>query len=181
MIGIDLGFDIEPHVAVARLADEIHDFDQCRNPGSRHHVLIRKLRRIGAAGPDLADVVFFYLGQRQLNKGNARWRDIDAVGVAGEVRIEPALMRDHQHAVAGGSDIQLQRIDAHRERVGKGLQGIFGKQSAPTAVGFNIESHSLPMDETTQNRSRDHERTQTHHDGFPLSRPIGEDNRTQKR
>ena len=101
MIRIDLGLDVEAHLRVAGPAHEVEDFDQRRDRRSRHRALIGKLCRIGAARPDLADVVFSDLVERQLDEGNAGRRDIGAVGVAGEVRVELALMRDDDRGVRG--------------------------------------------------------------------------------
>ncbi len=143
VIGIDLGFDVETHVLVAGFAHEVEDLDQGRDRRARHRMLVRKLRRIGAARPDLADIVFFDLVERQLDKGNAGRRDIGAVGPAGEVGVELAFVRDDDRGVACDPDIQLQRVHAHRQRVGKGLQRVFGKQRPSAPVGFNIEGQIL--------------------------------------
>src|SRR6516164_295991 len=105
MVRVDLGFDIEPHMAVAGLAHEVDDLFEGRDPRLRHGTLVRKLRGIFAAGPNLADVEFPYLLQREPDKERA-WRgDIFAISAAGEIGVETAFMGDDDHTVARHADV----------------------------------------------------------------------------
>lgn len=60
--------------------------------------------------------------------------DIGAAGIAREVGVEPALMGDDEHIVPGDVDIQLQRVDADRQRVGERLQVFFRKTAAASGA-----------------------------------------------
>ncbi len=121
-------------------------------------MLLRKLLCIGAAGSDLANVVGLHLGQRQLNQQRPGRRDIITARIARQIRIEPPLMRDHEHAVTGDADIELERIDAHRQRGGKGLQRVFRKQSTAAAMGLDVERHGRACEQ----KKRCRERTKPH-------------------
>jgi hypothetical protein len=82
-------------------------------------MLVGKLRGIGAAGTDLPDVELLHLLEREPNKGNAGRGDIVAVGAAREVGIEPAFVGNDEHAIARHTDVEFQRIDPHRKRIGE--------------------------------------------------------------
>jgi hypothetical protein len=58
-------------------------------------------------------------------------------------------MRHHDLAIGGHADIELQRIHAHRERIGKGRQGVFRHQRPPAAMRLEIESHGPSCGEKT--------------------------------
>ena len=133
-------------MAVAGFAHQGKDLAQGRDRRARHRLLVGKLLGIGAVRPDPADVVFFYLRKRQPDEGNAGRGDIGAVGPAREVGIEAALMGDDERAVGRDADVELQRVHAHRQRVGERGKRVFGPQRAAAPVGFDVEGHDLSMD-----------------------------------
>src|SRR6201999_1860709 len=96
--------------------------------------------------------------------------DIVAFGVAREIGIEPALMRDDDLAVSRDADVELQRVDAHGERIGKGRQGIFRQKAAPAAMRLDIEGHTASegscRNETTESRKQ-FQTKRWRHDGSP--------------
>jgi len=144
MVWVNLGLDVESHTRVARFAHQREQLAQGRDARPRHGTLVGELFRIGAVRPDLADVIGPDLVQPQFNQGRAGRSDVCAVGAACEIRIEPALVRNHDLAVCGHADVELQRVHAHRQRVGEGRQSVLRQQRPAAAMRLEIESHGLP-------------------------------------
>ena len=82
-------------------------------------------------------------------------------------------MRDDDRGVPRNSDIQLQRVHAHRERVGKGRQRILGKQRPSATMrldvqSHNIQSHGLSVHQKTKGHRRAREATDGRLHWLPL-------------
>ena len=151
MVWIDLGLDIEAHARVAGLAHQREQLAQGGNACPRHGPLVGELLRVGAVGADLADVIGPDLFEPQLHERCAGRGDIGAACIPREIGIEPAFMRDDDLAIRGHADVELQRVHAHRQRVGEGRQGVFRQQRAPAAMRFEIKGHGL-----SRNENREH-------------------------
>jgi len=143
MVWIDLGLDVQSHVRITRTAHECDDLGERRYARTGDRDLIRKLRRIGAAGPNSSDVVPLDLGEREPHIWNPRRRHIAPIGAAREVRIEPALVGDHDHVIARDAHVELERVHAHRQRIRKRCQRVFRTQRASAAVGFDVEHDGI--------------------------------------
>ena len=59
----DLGLDVEAHVLGAAAAHQIEQLGQCRNARAVPGTLFGKVRRVGAAGLEPADIVALHLAQ----------------------------------------------------------------------------------------------------------------------
>src|SRR5579863_4528333 len=135
---VDLGLDVEAHVGVARAPYEIEHLGEGWNARAGDHLLLGEAPGVVAPGADLADVVGLDLGEGQADVGNAVL-EVLAVRGTREVRVQAALVRDHDDAVLGDPHVQFQRVHAHRQRIGEGLQGVLRTQRAAAAVRFHIE------------------------------------------
>ena len=145
---VDLGLDVQPHVSVLRATHQVENFSQRRDARSGYGELVGKSGGIVAAGADLADIVVLDLRQRQFHVGDAG-ADVLAVRAAGEIRIEPALVRHDDDPVLRDAHVELERVDAHRQGVGEGGQGVLRPQRASTAVRLEVERaepRSVPGD-----------------------------------
>ena len=72
MIRINLGLDVEAHVTVAGAAHQLEHLGERGYSGAGHGELVRKTRRVVAAGTNLADIVLFDLGERQFARRECR-------------------------------------------------------------------------------------------------------------
>jgi hypothetical protein len=73
-------------------------------------------------------------------------------------------MGDDDHPILGDAHVELERVDAHRERIGKGLQRVLGKERPPAAVGFDVEGHRGSVRGDAQKCGEDREARESHHD-----------------
>ena len=48
-------------------------------------------------------------------------------------------MRDNDHAVLGDSQVEFERVHAHRQGIGKGLQRVLRAKRAPAAMRLDVE------------------------------------------
>src|SRR5205807_5216427 len=110
-----------------------------RYPGGWHRKLIREPRRVSAARTNLPDVVLLDLRKGQLDERNAGGGHIASVGSARKIRIETALVRDNDHGVLGDSQVEFERVHAHRQGIGKGLQRVLRAKRAPAAMRLDVE------------------------------------------
>src|SRR5256886_6348599 len=113
MVRIDLGFDVQTHMMIARPAHQPEYLGERRYPGGWHRKLIREPRRVSAARTNLPDVVLLDLRKGQLDERNAGGGHIASVGSARKIRIETALVRDNDHGVLGDSHVEFERSEEH--------------------------------------------------------------------
>ena len=92
-----------------------------------------------AAGAQAADVVGAELGARQLEDRRGRRLQPGAVGPARALRIEPAVVVDHQDPVAGHGQVHLQGGHAERQRRREAGQAVLGMVAARAAVALQVE------------------------------------------
>jgi hypothetical protein len=62
-----------------------------------------------------------------------------AVRAAGEIGIQAAIVMDHDHAVARHAHVELERVDADRERALETRQRVFGRMAARAAMALEVE------------------------------------------
>ena len=141
---IELGLDVETDMLVARAPHEIDHLFQRRNArrrdaGAVQRALLGELLGVLTAGSDLADIVGLHLGERQRVQQRPGRRNIVAGRIAGEIGVEPPLMRDDEHAVAGHTDVELERIDMKVQRPAERLQRVLRMQAATAAMRLDIE------------------------------------------
>ena len=135
----DLGLDVELHVVRAELLDQREQRRQRRDALAVDRLLRRERLAVGELGVEAADVVALHLGERQRADQRARLLQPAAIGVARRSRIERRLVRDDGDAVGGDADVELERCDAHADRVLERGERVLRAQAPAAAVRLQVE------------------------------------------
>ena len=97
------------------------------------------LPRVAGRRVEPPDVVALELGVAQRVDHRPGRAEPLAVRSARGVRHQPALVRDHHHAVARHPDVELERGHADRERARERGQRVLRREAARAAVALEVE------------------------------------------
>ncbi len=131
---VALGLDVELDLVGAVAVDELEDLGQARHVGAGDG-LLRADERVGrgVGGVARAAVELLDLRVGQLVDELA---DIRALALE---RRDAPLMGDDHHSVLGHAGVELERRDAHLERLAERGERVLGTQPAGAAMAFEIE------------------------------------------
>ena len=150
---IDLGFHVEMNVHGAQILDQLEERRQRRDALPVAWPLIGKLPGIGVRRVEPADIIGLQLLQGHALDQRLMFLDPLPAGVPREGRIEGRVVRDHRNAFGADGDVQLQRGDAHANRVLERGQRVLRQQSAPAAVRLQIEGPCVRRGQQPQRKS----------------------------
>ena len=114
---IDLGLHVEMHVRGAQILDQLEERRKRRDALPIAWLLIGKFPGIRVRRVEPADIVGLQLLQGHALDQRLMFLDPLPAGVPREGRIEGRVVRDHWNAFGADGDVQLQRGDAHANRV----------------------------------------------------------------
>jgi hypothetical protein len=115
------------------------DFSQRGDARAVAWRLVGELRRIGRPRPDPPDIIGRELGQTQRADQRPTHRQPGAVGPPYEVRIERGIVADNRNPVGGHRHIELETVDADRQRGRKSRQRVLRKQAPRPAMALQID------------------------------------------
>ena len=100
---------------------------------------MREAACVLGAGLQATDVVALQFLERQVADERPLPVEEPPFGPAGDVRIEPRVVRDYDHPVAREAHVELERGHADGQRTRKAGQGVLGCQASRAAVALQIE------------------------------------------
>ena len=131
---VALGLDVELDLVCAIAVDELEDLGQARHVGAGHGLLRadeRVGRRVGGVARAAVELLDLRVGQLV-----DELADVRALALQ---RRDAPLVGDDDDTVLGHAGIELERRDAHLERLAERGERVLGAQPTGAAVAFEIE------------------------------------------
>ncbi len=138
-----LGLDVEAHMMRAAVAHQVKQLGERRDADAVHAVLLRQGRGVGRPGLQPPDIVALDLGQGQRVDRRPRAGEELAVGSAGMVGVEAAVVADDQDAVLGHGEVELERRDADPKGRRERLEGVLGREATRAAMALEVEGEGV--------------------------------------